>query len=252
MDLMKIKLFNGIECKLKCLFYKSADLKAPVVVLLHPELKNEKEPSLLVQKTIESLIERGFSVIFFDFERNNNIITDPILKKQEELNEVISVLSFASATFPLKNSLWIFSFENTTLVTLQIVMRRPEITNYILFFPAQKQKDFNFIIPCQADGLLLYLSENESTMRDFINKLINKNNLKMETLSFDVRNTEKKENVKEILTKFEDFLAQKIDLLRNKKKIIRRNIRKRKRKGIEKEVFKVIKQPLVTQLHFDD
>jgi alpha/beta superfamily hydrolase len=251
MDLMKIKLFNGIECKLKCLFYKNSDLKAPVAILLHPELKNDKEPSLLVQKTIESLIDKSFSVIFFDFERNTNIITEPILKKQEELNEVISVLSFASATFPLKNSLWLISFENTTLVTLQIVMRRPEITNYILLFPA-RQKDFNFIIPCQAEGLLLYLSEYESQMIEFVNRLVNKNNLKMETLSFDVKNTENRENIKKISTKFDEFLTQKLDLLRNKKKIIRRNIRKRKRKGSEKEVIKPVKQPLVMHLHFDE
>ncbi|MDR3290253.1 MAG: hypothetical protein LBT02_03135 [Rickettsiales bacterium] len=250
MNEMKFMIFKGFDCKLRCLVHKNQNQKAPFALVLHPELKSAKV-SPMAEKTVNSLIDNGFSVVFFDFTRETNVISDTILKKQEEMNEVISVLGLILKIFNVKNSLWMFSFGDTTNVTLQISMRRPEITNYILYFPPSKQKEINFVIPCSASGLVIYEKSRETYTKNIINKLKDKNDAKISSISFDFENINKVENIDRVIFSVEEYFAEKVQSYQVKKRVIKRSIRKRRRKKEEIGEVKIFKAETIKPLDLD-
>ena len=78
-------------------------------------------------------------------------------------------------------------------------MRRPEITDYILFSPSPKMKDFSFIIPCSSNGLIIYEENVPNSAEEIIEKLSNKTDSHVETMPFDDINIEKSTNEQEKL-----------------------------------------------------
>jgi alpha/beta superfamily hydrolase len=222
-------IFKGPKCKLKGLHYQSKDIYAPVALVLHHELKGRDMP-LIVKSVMKVLIENGFSIFFFDFTRLDNIITNPILKREEELNELICALDFINKKHFNKTNLWLLSFYASTWVGLQIIMRRPEITDYILFSPPPKLKDFSFLVPCSATGLIIYETQIPNSTNEIVEKLLSKSETQVDTVPFNFTDMSNPEHVDRVIKEFRVYLLKRLEAIKNKEIKIRRDRRRRRRK----------------------
>lgn len=229
---MKDIIFKGPYCKLKGKFYQDPNLTSPLVLILYPESKDNKI-SQAVNSIISIMKDNGFSIFLFNFERIDNdvkIILDQNQKKEQELFEVIAVLNWLNEKYYDGKILWLFSFFSTCSTGLQVVMRRPEITDYILFSPSPKMKDFSFIIPCSSNGLIIYEENLPNATEEILEKLSNKADSHIEAIPLDNTNIEKNENIEKMLTIVDDYVKRRLIEDSGKIKKIKRDRRRRKKK----------------------
>lgn len=229
---MKDVIFKGPYSKLKGKFYQDPNITSPIVLILYPESKDNKIPEV-IDSIVSMMKNNGFSVFLFNFERIENdtkVTLDQTQKKEQELFEVISVLNWLSEKYYDGKILWLFSFFSTCSTGLQVVMRRPEITDYILFSPSPKMKDFSFIIPCSSTGLIVYEENLPNSAEEIIEKLSNKTDSRVETMPFDDLNIEKNENTEKMLTQIDNYIKNRLAEDSGKIKKIKRDRRRRKKK----------------------
>ncbi len=243
-------IFKGPNCKLKGRFYQDRNPNSPIVVILYPESKTDEIPES-IKSVISVLTENNFSVFAFNFKRIDNFITDQNQKKEQELFEVISVLNWINERYNEGKILWLFSFFSACWVGLQVVMRRPEISDYILFSPPSKAKEFNFIVPCSSIGLIIYESNLPNAVEEIVEKLLNKSESHVETMAFDNMNIEKNENIEPMLTYLDEYIKDRLNEDAGKIKKIKRDRRRRKKKKNMAEEEKNIHVVPIKSLDFD-
>jgi len=243
-------IFKGPNCKLKGKYYRGKNDNNPFVLILYPESKLDVIPDA-IQSVISILLKNDFSIFCFNFKRLSNVITDPIKKKEEELAEVISTLNWISDKCRENKSLWLFGFFSACWTGLQVVMRRPEITDYILFSPSTKAKDFTFIVPCSSNGMIVYESTTQSSVDEIVEKLLNKSDSSIETMPIDNCDIEKGQNISEMLGKIEEYIKKRLLEDSGKIRKIKRDRRRRKKKKNIIEEEKNIHLPPIKSLDFD-
>ncbi len=243
-------IFKGPNCKLKGKFYQDRNPTSPIVLILYPESKTDEIPES-IKSVISVLTSNNFSVFAFNFKRIDNFITDQSQKKEEELFEVISVLNWINERYSEGKILWLFSFFSACWVGLQVVMRRPEISDYILFSPPAKVKDFNFIVPCSSIGLIVYEANLPNAVEEIIEKLLNKSESHVETMAFDNMNIEKNENIGPMLNYLDEYIKTRLNEDAGKIKKIKRDRRRRKKKKTATDEEKNIHVMPIKTLDFD-
>lgn len=243
-------IFKGPNCKLKGKFYQDRNPTSPIVLILYPESKTDEIPES-IKSVISVLTGNNFSVFAFNFKRIDNFITDQSQKKEEELFEVISVLNWINERYSEGKILWLFSFFSACWVGLQVVMRRPEISDYILFSPPAKVKDFNFIVPCSSIGLIVYEANLPNAVEEIIEKLLNKSESHVETMAFDNMNIEKNENIGPMLNYLDEYIKTRLNEDAGKIKKIKRDRRRRKKKKTATDEEKNIHVMPIKTLDFD-
>ncbi|MDD2839653.1 MAG: hypothetical protein PHY80_00800 [Rickettsiales bacterium] len=243
-------IFKGPSSKLDGKYYKSNNSSTPIVLILYPESKDDIIPPA-IDSVISILRKNDFSIFVFNFKRINSKMIDLLQKKEEEVLDVIAVLNWINEKHNEGKTLWMFSFFSACWTGLQIVMRRPEISDYILFSPPPKIKDFSFIVPCSAAGLIVYESNLPNFVDEIVEKLLNKSDSKVEVIPLDNLNLEKGENIKEMEEPLEIYIKKRLLEDGGKIKKIKRDRRRRKKKKISLEDEKSIHVIPIKSLEFD-
>ena len=57
---------------------------------------------------------------------------------------------------------------------MQLIMRRPEVNNFIAVSPQPNVYDFSFLAPCPTSGQVVYSENDELVTKDSINELDNR------------------------------------------------------------------------------
>ncbi|HSQ97326.1 MAG TPA: hypothetical protein VLL98_01255 [Rickettsiales bacterium] len=243
-------IFKGPNSKLVGKYYKSNNPTTPIVLILYPESKDNKIPKA-VESVVSVLTQENFSVFLFNFTKISSKIIDQSQKKEEEILEVIAALNWINKKHTEGRILWLFSFFSACSVGLQIVMRRPEISDYILFSPSIKIKDFSFIVPCSAAGLIVYESNLPNFIDEMVEKLLNKSDSKVEVIPLDNLNLEKGENVEAMDEPLLGYIKKRLAEDSGKIKKIKRDRRRRKKKKIVVEEDKNVHIAPIKSLEFD-
>ena len=66
---------------------------------------------------------------------------------------------------------WISGFSFGSLITMQLLMRRPEINRFIAISPQPNVYDFSFLSPCPSSGLIIYGKKDELVPIEHIEEL---------------------------------------------------------------------------------
>ena len=73
--------------------------------------------------------------------------------------------------FP-KNRPWILSgFSFGSLICMQLIMRRPEVNNFVAVSPQPNVYDFSFLSPCPTSGMVVYGKKDELVPVEYISEL---------------------------------------------------------------------------------
>lgn len=222
-------IFKGPNCKLKGLHYQDKNPQSPVVLVLYPESKSDTIPEA-VKSVISLLLDNNFSVFAFNFKRINNPLADQNQKREAELFEVISALNWINEKHRESRILWVFSFFAACSTGLQVVMRRPEITDYILFSPPAKFRDLTFVVPCSSVGLIVYETNLPNSVDDIVEKLSNKSDSCIDTMPIDNANIEQNKNIQPMLEMIDEYIKKRLIEDTGKIRKIKRDRRRRKKK----------------------
>ena len=154
-------LFNGHAGRLEGRYYQSSRPNAPVALILHP---HPQYGGTMNNKVVYSLFscfnDLGFSVLRFNFRgvgRSQGQFEDG----PGELSDATIALDWLQSMNPDAKQCWIAGYSFGAWIGLQLLMRRPDINNFIAVTPPANEKDFTFLAPCPASGLIIQGGKDE-------------------------------------------------------------------------------------------
>lgn len=169
-------IFNGPVGRLEGRYHPSNVERAPIALILHPNPQyggtmNNK----VVYKVFYAFANRGFSVLRFNFRgvgRSQGIYDSGV----GEMSDAAAALDWLQATSPDAQQCWIAGFSFGAWVSLQLLMRRPEIDSFISVAPPANMYDFGFLAPCPSSGLVLHGNEDQLVPVPDVKKLVERLN----------------------------------------------------------------------------
>ena len=154
-------LFNGHAGRLEGRYHQGENPNAPVALILHPHPQYGGTMNNKVVYTLFSVFQSlGFSVLRFNFRsvgRSQGEFEDGI----GELSDATVALDWLQAMNPDAKQCWIAGYSFGAWIGLQLLMRRPDINNFIAVSPPANEKDFSFLAPCPTSGLITQGSIDE-------------------------------------------------------------------------------------------
>lgn len=148
-------LFNGHAGRLEGRYHKSERPDAPVALILHP---HPQYGGTMNNKVVYSLFscfkDLGFSVLRFNFRsvgRSQGQFEDG----PGELSDATIALDWLQHNNPDARQCWIAGYSFGAWIALQLLMRRPDVNNFIAVSPPANEKDFTFLAPCPTSGLVI-------------------------------------------------------------------------------------------------
>jgi alpha/beta superfamily hydrolase len=177
-------IFNGPEGRLEGRYHHSKISNAPVAILLHPHPQHGGTMNnKVVYSLYQSFVKRGFSTLRFNFRgvgRSQGVFDSG----QGELSDAASALDWMQTYNPNAQTCWIAGFSFGAWISMQLMMRRPEISGFISIAPPANIHDFSFLAPCPASGLILHGDKDNvvpvSSVDKFSQKLQKQNTIKID------------------------------------------------------------------------
>lgn len=147
-------IFNGHAGRLEGRYHQSENPSAPIALILHPHPQYGGTMNNKVVYTLFSCFQNlGFSVLRFNFRsvgRSQGSFEDGA----GELSDATVALDWLQAVNPEARQCWIAGYSFGAWVGLQLLMRRPDINNFVAVSPPANEKDFSFLAPCPTSGLI--------------------------------------------------------------------------------------------------
>lgn len=154
-------LFNGHAGRIEGRYYKSPRPNAPVALILHPDPMFGGTMNNKVVYTLFSCFkDLGFSVLRFNF-RGVGRSQGQFENGPGELSDATVALDWLQSMNPDAKQCWIAGYSFGAWVGMHLLMRRPDINNFIAVSPPANEKDFSFLAPCPASGLIIQGGQDE-------------------------------------------------------------------------------------------
>lgn len=227
-------IISGPEGRIEGRYHQSLDPKAPVALVLHPQpLHGGTMNNKVVYNMYKNFVDNGFSVLRFNFRgvgRSQGTFDNGV----GELQDATVALNWLHNQNMDSHNFWVAGFSFGAWIALQLVMRRPDVENYILAAPPVTKYDFNFIVPCPASGLIVQGDKDDISKEADTSKLVEKLSLRDEaTIDYEVV-TDADHFFREHLDKFnttvDEYIEERLILESGKVRKVKRDRRRRRKK----------------------
>jgi uncharacterized protein len=176
--------FNGPAGRIEGRYTQSPDPKAPIALVLHPHpLHGGTMNNKVVYTLYKTLVENEFTVMRINFRgvgRSMGKFDDGV----GEMTDAATALDWLQLNNPMSQGNLIAGFSFGAVVALQLVMRRPEINQFIVTAPPVEKFDLSFLSPCPVPGLILQGDMDsvvrEEAVHDFASKLSKNKSVKID------------------------------------------------------------------------
>ena len=167
-------IFNGPDGRLEGRYHQSKKPDAPIAIVLHPHpLHGGNMNNRVVFIMFNNFVERGFSVLRFNFRG--------VGRSQGVFDNGVGELSDAAYAFDWMQQInsnspfcWIGGYSFGALISMQLMMRRPEIEGFVSISPPAGTEDFSFLAPCPSSGLIIHGDKDTHVPLDAVKKLAQK------------------------------------------------------------------------------
>ena len=167
-------IFNGPDGRLEGRYHQSKKPNAPIAIVLHPHpLHGGNMNNRVVFMMFNNFVERGFSVLRFNFRG--------VGRSQGAFDNGVGELSDAAYAFDWMQQFnsnspfcWIGGYSFGALISMQLMMRRPEIEGFVSISPPAGTEDFSFLAPCPSSGLIIHGDKDTHVPLDAVKKLAQK------------------------------------------------------------------------------
>jgi len=167
-------IFNGPDGRLEGRYHQSKKPDAPIAIVLHPHpLHGGNMNNRVVFIMFNNFVERGISVLRFNFRG--------VGRSQGAFDNGVGELSDAAYAFDWMQQFnsnspfcWIGGYSFGALISMQLMMRRPEIEGFVSISPPAGTEDFSFLAPCPSSGLIIHGDKDTHVPLDAVKKLAQK------------------------------------------------------------------------------
>lgn len=167
-------IISGPSGRIEGRFQPSERPDAPLALVLHPHpLYGGTMNNKVVYNIFHSFVRAGFSTLRINFRgvgRSQGTFDDGL----GELTDAASALDWMQQQCPDAATCWIGGFSFGALISMQLMMRRPEIEGFISVSPPASMYDFSFLAPCPASGILIQGDSDDIVSEESVSKLASK------------------------------------------------------------------------------
>ena len=218
MKLYSVEVFiPGPAGRLEGRYFKNEKQNSPIAVVLqpHPQYSGTMNNRIVVE-IFNSFQKNGFSVLRLNF-RGVGKSDGTFDNGQGELSDAAAALDWIERENQDFSQCWVSGFSFGSLICMQLIMRRPEVNNFISISPQPNVYDFTFLAPCPISGQIVTGEKDELVSKESINDL--KTRLKSQKgieVNFDeIKGANhffknKETDLKKII---EDYIKQKTEII---------------------------------------
>ena len=153
-------IFNGPEGRIEGRYHHNQAPTAPIALVLHPHPQHGGTlNSKVVYHLFHTFVRRGFCALRFNF-RGVGRSEGRYDGGQGELADAAAALDWVQSHNTGATGCWIAGFSFGAWISMQLLMRRPEISGYISVAPPANIYDFTFLSPCPTSGLIVHGSDD--------------------------------------------------------------------------------------------
>ena len=218
MDNKIIEVFiPGPAGRLEAKYYKSNKNTSPIALVLqpHPQYGGTMN-NRIVQLMYNIFLENGFSVIKVNFRGVGK--SDGVFDNgQGELSDAAAALDWIERQNLDYSQCWVSGFSFGSLICMQLIMRRPEVNNFIAVSPQPNVYDFSFLAPCPTSGKVIYSDNDELVTKESVDELDKriKSQKGVEVMFSKIKNSNHffKEKEKDLKSEIEEYLKEKTALI---------------------------------------
>ena len=167
-------IFSGPAGRIEARYHHSKAPGSPIAILLHPHPTfGGTMNNPIVHAMYNMFQNRGFSVLRFNFRgvgRSQGIFENGA----GELSDAASALDWLQSFNREAKICWIAGVSFGAWISMQLLMRRPEISGFISVAPLAKHYDFSFLAPCPASGLFVNGEKDTVTPPEAVHSLVSK------------------------------------------------------------------------------
>lgn len=168
-------IITGSEGRLEARYHQSPHKNAPAALILHPHPKHGGTMNnKVVYNLFHMFVKNGFSVLRFNFRgvgRSQGQFDNGI----GELTDAAAALDWLQMQNQDASTFWIGGFSFGSWISMQLLMRRPELDSFLVVAPPTNLYDFSFLSPCPASGLIVQGDQDsivpEESVAQFSKKL---------------------------------------------------------------------------------
>lgn len=167
-------IFNGPAGRIEGRYHHVKDPTAPVALILHPHPQfGGTMNHAIVYNLYYTFVERGFSVLRFNF-RGVGRSQGGFDNGQGELSDAAAALDWMQSFNPESRYCWISGFSFGAWISMQLLMRRPEVEGFISVSPPANLYDFSFLAPCPSSGLMINGRDDRVVPAESVEKLVDR------------------------------------------------------------------------------
>lgn len=227
-------IINGPAGRIEGRYHQDPNPKAPVALVLHPHpIHGGTMNNKIAYNLYKAFANNGFSVLRINF-RGVGKSEGKFDNGVGELLDATAVMNWLHDQNMEATEYWIAGFSFGAWISLQAVMRRPEIENYILVAPPASKYDFNFIVPCNSSGFIIQGSNDEITKESDSAKLAEKLSARDDAeISYQViegANHFFTEHLEEFQDALDEHIKKRLQIDSTKVRKVKRDRRRRRKK----------------------
>jgi len=155
-------IFPGPAGRLEGRYQPGKIENAPIALILHPHPQyggtmNNK----IVYNLFQAFVSRGFATLRFNFRgvgRSQGSFDNGI----GELSDAAAALDWLQSFNANASTCWIAGYSFGAWISMQLLMRRPEIAGFISISPPASMFDFSFLAPCPSSGLIVHGTKDDT------------------------------------------------------------------------------------------
>ncbi|MGE0213203.1 MAG: alpha/beta hydrolase [Parvibaculaceae bacterium] len=167
-------IFNGPAGRIEGRYHHNKETGSPIAIVLHPHPQfGGTMNNPIVHSLYYMFVKRNFSVLRFNFRgvgRSQGLFDNGA----GELSDAAAALDWLQAFNREARICWIAGISFGSWISMQLLMRRPEISGFISVAPLAKHYDFSFLAPCPASGLFVNGSLDTVTPQGDVQNLVSK------------------------------------------------------------------------------
>ncbi len=164
-------IFSGPSGRLEGRYTPSTNPNAPIALIMHPHPQhggtmNNKVVYLLHK----SFKENGFATLRFNF-RGVGRSQGEYDEGKGELADATAALEWLQTVHKNASQIWVGGFSFGSWISMQLLMRRPEISGFVSISPPANKYDFSFLAPCPCGGLIIQGNQDRIVRQDSVDEL---------------------------------------------------------------------------------
>ncbi|MGD9866619.1 MAG: alpha/beta hydrolase [Hyphomicrobiales bacterium] len=167
-------IINGPAGRIEARYHHEPESEGPIALILHPHPQfGGTMNNQIVYQLYYAFVKRKFSVLRFNFRgvgRSQGLFDNG----PGELSDAASALDWMQTFNPDARTCWIAGVSFGAWISMQLLMRRPEIEGFISVAPPANLYDFSFLAPCPSSGLMINGAADRVVPTEAVSGLVDK------------------------------------------------------------------------------